>query len=603
MSTKELHYRNEMNPEFLWNLNDMIQDSESWTNLFEHIKDSISQFKAFEGKLLESADQLFNALSLRDSLSIDFTKIYVYSNMLLHQDTDHTKSQELVQKVASLEVLISSETAFFEPEIMEADESILIHYLKKHEGLSLYEHYFNNMIRQKSHILSKEQEELLALAGDFADSPQSIFSMLMNADLVLPEILDEAGETIRLTQGNYLSYLKSSHREVRKAAFEAMASVLQKNKNTLSSIYLSSLKKDVFLARARKFTSSCEASLDTKNIQVAVYDQLVGTVNNHLHLMHRYVKLRKEMLGLDELHLYDLYTPMVKDMDEVIPFETAKEIVLHSLAPLGEEYTSFIKKGFESHWIDVYENKGKRSGAYSWGTYDVHPYVLLNYQENLNNTFTLAHEMGHALHSYYSNATQPFIYHSYPIFLAEVASTVNESLLIHHLLATTTDREKRKYLINHYMESFRTTLYRQVMFAEFEKKAHEIVEKGEPVTPAALNALHFDLNKKYYGEDIVIDESIQYEWSRIPHFYNAFYVYQYATGFSSAVTLSKMILEEGAPAVEKYINFLKSGSSRYPLETLKLAGVDMTTTAPIEKALSVFEQLLEEMESYNQLND
>lgn len=598
MSTKELKHRSEIDPTFSWNLNDMISDQSAWTELFEHIKVQIEEFKLYESKLLNNAETLFEALRLRDTLSIDFTKIYVYSNMSLHQDTDNTNSQELVQKVASLEVLISSATAFFEPEIMEADENVLMDFIHSHEGLKIYEHYFANMIRQKNHILAKEQEELLALAGDFTGSPQSIFSMLMNADLVLPEILDENKETVRLTQGNYLSFLKSSDVSVRKAAFEAMASVLQKNKNTLSSIYLSSLKKDVFLARARKFTSSCEASLDTKNINVTVYEQLVNTVNDNLHLLHRYVKLRKKMLGLDELHLYDLYTPMVKDMDEEIPYVKAKQLVIDALAPMGEEYVSLIKKGFDSQWIDVYENKGKRSGAYSWGTYDVHPYVLLNYQENLNNTFTLAHEMGHALHSYYSNTTQPFIYHAYPIFLAEVASTVNESLLIHHLLSITSDKEKRKYLINHYMESFRTTLYRQVMFAEFEKKAHEIVEKGEPVTPAALNAIHFELNKKYYGDDIIIDESVQYEWSRIPHFYTAFYVYQYATGFSSAVTLSKMILEEGATAVDNYKNFLKSGSSKYPLETLQLAGVDMTTTAPIEKALSVFEQLLDEMESY-----
>jgi len=598
MSSKELKSREEMDIITTWNLSDMIKDSESWMRLFESIKEDILLYKAYEGKLMESASVLFEALQLQDSISIDFTKLYVYSNMSLHQDTSNTPAQELVQKVSSLEVLISSETAFFEPEIMSADENLLMSYIDGHEGLKTYKHHFENMIRQKNHILPKEHEELLALAGDFTSTPQSIFSMFMNADLILPEILDEKGETVRLTQGNYLSFLKCSDVRVRKDAFEAMASVLEKNKNTLTSIYLASLKKDVFLARARKFDTSCEASLDTKNIKVSVYDQLVETVNDHLHLLHRYVKLRKKMLGIDELHLYDLYTPMVKDMEDIIPFEKAKEIVLESLKPMGEEYTDLINKGFSQRWIDVYENKGKRSGAYSWGTYDVHPYVLLNYQDNLNNTFTLAHEMGHALHSYYSNTTQPYVYHSYPIFLAEVASTVNESLLIHHLLKITTDREKRKYLINHYMESFRTTLYRQVMFAEFERRSHDIVEKGEPVTPAALNALHFELNKKYYGDDIVIDEEIKYEWSRIPHFYTAFYVYQYATGFSSAVTLSKMILEEGAPAVEKYKNFLKSGCSKYPLETLQLAGVDMTTTTPIEKALSVFEQLLAEMESY-----
>lgn len=598
MAFTEQKNRNEVDPAYTWNLTDMVKDSEEWSSLFDSIKFKLAEYKKYEGKLMQNSQSLYEALTLRDQISTDFTRIYVYSNMSLHQDTANNEAQELVQKIGSLEVLLSSETAFFEPEIMAADEKLLFEYIDQHEGLNIYKHHFENMIRQKDHILAKEQEELLALAGDFTGTPQSIFSMFMNADLVLPEIIDEEGHTVRLTQGNYLSFLKSSHVEVRKSAFEAMASVLSSNKNTLTSIYLSSLKKDVFLARARKFDSCCEASLNTKNINVTVYDQLLNTVDNNLHLLHRYVKIRKKMLGIDDLHLYDLYTPMVKDMDDEIPYDQAKELVLRSIEPLGEEYVSIVKKGFSEHWIDVYENKGKRSGAYSWGTYDVHPYVLMNYQNNLNNTFTLAHEMGHALHSYYSNHEQPFVYHSYPIFLAEVASTVNESLLIHHLLSITTDIEKRKYLINHYMESFRTTLYRQVMFAEFERRSHEIVEKGEPVTPAALNAIHLELNKKYYGEDIVIDEAIQYEWSRIPHFYTAFYVYQYATGFSSAVTLSKMILEEGPVAVERYIDFLKSGSSKYPLDTLKLAGVDMTTTAPIEKALSVFEQLLDEMETY-----
>lgn len=590
--------RSEIEQQYTWNLSDMVADAQAWSELFETIKSELSNYKKFEGRLMESPDTLLEALTLRDKLSSDFTRIYVFSNMSLHQDTGNNEAQELVQKIGALEVMVSSDTAFFEPEIMAADEKKLFEYIEAHDGLSIYKHHFENMIRQKHHILAKDQEELLALASDFTGSPQSIFSMFMNADLVLPEIVDEEGHTVRLTQGNYLSFLKSSDVTVRKSAFEAMASVLAANKNTLTSVYLSSLKKDLFLSRARKFHTCREASLSPKNINVEVYDQLLATVDANLHLLHRYVSLRKKMLGLDELHLYDLYTPMVKDMDEVIQFDEAKELVLKSLSPLGKEYTDIIHKGFSERWIDVYENKGKRSGAYSWGTFDVHPYVLLNYQNNLNNTFTLAHEMGHAMHTYYSNLTQPFVYHSYPIFLAEVASTVNESLLMHHLLSVTTDKEKRKYLINHYMESFRTTLYRQVMFAEFEKRSHEIVEKGEPVTPAVLNAIHFELNKKYYGDDIIIDDTIQYEWSRIPHFYTAFYVYQYATGFSSAVTLSKMILEEGEPAVEKYMNFLKSGSSKYPLETLALAGVDMTTTTPIEKALSVFEELLDEMETF-----
>jgi len=597
MANIGLKSRNEMDPNYTWNLNDMISDLNEWQELFDTCEKETLEIAKFSGKLLNSSNNLYLCLHQKDELLIKFYRLYVFSNMTLHQDTNNSDSQTLVQKIGSLQVTISAQLAFIDPEIMAGDEALLQEYLTSNEDLSLYSHYINNMLRQKAHILPKEQEELLALAGDFASTPGDIFSMLMNADLVLPEVIDDEHKPIRLTDGNFLKLLKSGDSEVRKTAFEGMFSTLESNKNTLTSIYLSSLKKDVFETRARKYDSSCQASLSGKNIDVKVYDRLIETVHNHLPLLHRYVALRKKMLGLDELHMYDLYTPMVKDMDVKVPFEEGKQIVREALKPLGEEYLSLLDKGFNDNWIDVYENKGKRSGAYSWGTYSSHPYVLLNYQDTLNNTFTLAHEMGHALHSYYSNETQAFVNSSYPIFLAEVASTVNESLLINHLLATTTEKEKRKYLINHYMESFRTTLYRQVMFAEFEKKSHELVENGEAVTSDSLNAIHLELNQKYYGNDVIVDDFIKYEWSRIPHFYTSFYVYQYATGFSSAVTLSKLILEEGDSAVDKYKTFLKSGCSRYPLDTLKAAGVDMTTNTPVEKALKVFEELLDEMES------
>lgn len=597
MGNQELKNRNEMDPKYTWNLNDMVKDLDDWQALYDTIESDTKEITALSGKLLDSADNLYECLHKKDQLTIKFNRIFVYSNMSSHQDTNNSDAQTLVQKIGSLQVNVSSQLAFIDPEIMSGDEATLRAFLESHEGLKLYKHYLENMLRQKAHILPKEQEELLALAGDFTSTPGTIYSMFMNADLVLPEVIDDDHNTIRLTNGNYLKLLKSADPEVRKTAFEGMFSTLESNKNTLTSVYLSSLKKDVFLTRARKYKSSCEASLSDKNIDVKVYDSLIETVHNHLPLLHRYVALRKKMLNLDELHMYDLYTPMVKDMDVKVPFEEGKKIVRTALEPLGEEYLSLLDKGFNDSWIDVYENKGKRSGAYSWGTYDVHPYVLLNYQDTLNNTFTLAHEMGHALHSYYSNHTQEYVYSSYPIFLAEVASTVNESLLINHLLNTTTDKDKRMYLINHYMESFRTTLYRQVMFAEFEKKSHELVENGQAVTADSLNAIHLELNQKYYGSDVIVDDYIKHEWSRIPHFYTSFYVYQYATGFSSAVTLSKLILEEGQSAVDKYKTFLKSGCSEYPLDTLKAAGVDMTTNAPVEKALKVFEGLLDEMES------
>jgi len=586
-----------MDPQYTWKLTDMVATQDEWDQLYSSVVSLLPKISSYSGNVTKDAKTLYTVLNLKDQMLTDFYRLSIYSNMNSHQDTGNSDAQILVQKSGSLQVSVSSALAFIDPEIMSADKESIDAYIAQHEPLQMYKHYLANMFRQKAHILPKEQEELMALAEDFASSPSQIFSMFMNADLVLPEVIDNDHKPIRLTHGNYLKLLKSSDAAVRKAAFEGMFTTLEANKNTLTSIYLSSLKKDVFEMRARKFESSCEASLHSRNIDIHVYDQLVETVNEHLPLLHRYVALRKKMLNLDTLHMYDLYTPMVKDIEEEIPFESAKSIVKEALNPLGEEYTTLLSEGFNSGWIDVYENKGKRSGAYSWGTYGVHPFVLLNYQNTLNNTFTLAHEMGHALHTYYSNATQPFAYHSYPIFLAEVASTVNESLLINHLLKTTQEKEKRKYLINHYMESFRTTLYRQVMFAEFERKSHDLVEKGEAVTSDALNAIHYELNKKYYGNSIEVDELVKYEWSRIPHFYNSFYVYQYATGFSAAVTLSKAILEEGESAVQRYKEFLKSGCSKYPLETLKAAGVDMTTPEPIKKAFKVFESLLDEMES------
>ncbi len=592
----ELKQRKEMNPEFTWNLDDMVPNLDTWNELFAKSESRIEALTSYQGRLTESAETLYECLDKQVEFLVDMYRLYIFSNMNLHQDTNDSEAQGLVQRISSLQVKAAAALSYITPEIMATDEEVILAYIEENESLKLYEHNLLDMLRQKAHILPKEQEELMALASDFTGSPQEIFSMFMNADLVLPEVIDDDHNTIRLTHGNYLKLLKSSDIEVRKTAFEAMFKTLEENKNTLTSIYLASLKKDVFTMRARKFDTCCESNLDGKNIDVSVYDNLIEAVNENLPLLHRYVALRKKLLKLDELHMYDLYTPMVADMDETIPYDKAKDLVKEALVPLGEEYISLLDKGFNEGWIDVYENKGKRSGAYSWGTYGTHPYVLLNYQDTLNNTFTLAHEMGHALHTYYSNETQPFVYHAYPIFLAEVASTVNESLLIKHLLSITEEKEKRMYLINHYMESFRTTLYRQTMFAEFERKSHDLVEKGQPVTSDVLNQIHFDLNKKYYGEDIVTDEFIKYEWSRIPHFFTPFYVYQYATGFSSAVAITERILEEGAPAVEDYKTFLKSGCSKYPLETLKGTGVDMTTAQPVRNALKVFEALLSEME-------
>lgn len=596
MAKKSL-YRGEINDDYKWRLEDMIASESNWEDAFKEVTSLSDEMLKFTGQLAKSSDILLECLTKRDTLLNKLTTIYVYSHMRFHENTNNSNSQSKVEKVKSLNVTVMSSLSFIEPEISLIPEKTLKKYISSNKGLLLYEHYFNNLIRKKKHILSPEQEILLAEAQNLGQGPQTIFSMFNDADIEFPTIKDENGDEVELTKGRYITFLESSDRRVRKEAFIALYSSYSKYKNTLASIYYANIKKDVFFMKARKYQSTCEASLFKNNISTDVYKQLITTVNNFLPLMHRYVSIRKKKLGLSELHMYDLYTPIVDDINIEVSFDKAKETVLKALEPLGKEYIDILKDGFKNKWIDVYENKGKRSGAYSWGTYSTHPFVLLNYQDNVNNMFTLAHEMGHALHTYYSNKAQPYIYANYPIFLAEVASTVNEALLMEYLLKTTTDKNQRLYLINYFMEQFRGTLYRQTMFAEFELMTHELVEKGEALTADKLNSLYLDLNKKYYGDEIIIDEEISIEWARIPHFYMNYYVYQYATGYCSAITLSKKILEEGTPAVDKYLDFLKSGSSDYPLNILESAGVDITTHKPFEKALDVFKGLLDEMET------
>ena len=439
-------------------------------------------------------------------------------------------------------------------------------------------------------------EQLLASAGDVTGTSDNVFSMFNNADLVFPEITDENGEKVRLTHGRYVPFLESSDRRVREEAFKAMYSTYKGFRNTLAATYSGKLKAHWFEAKARKYNNCLEAAVDGTNVPASVYHNLIEAIHQNLDKMHRYVSIRKKLLGVDELHMYDLYTPLVKEADVKIPFEQAKQTVYEALAPLGEEYRAVIKEGFENRWIDVYENEGKRSGAYSAGVFGVHPYVLLNHNDTLDNMFTLAHEMGHAMHSYLSNKTQPHVDSHYVIFVAEVASTCNEVLLMEHLLKNTTDKVQRAYLINHFLESFRGTVYRQTMFAEFELLTHQMCERGESLTPDALSKLYYDLNKKYFGDDMVVDEDIAMEWARIPHFYYNFYVYQYATGFSAAVALANRILKEGQPAVDDYLKFLSGGCSKSPIDLLKMAGVDMTTPEPVNSGLEMFGRLLDEME-------
>ena len=599
MTDRKLNTREEADARYKWAIEDLYKDDEDWKRDYELLKSRIPELTKFRGRLGESAEVLLSMQKLSDELNQLLEKVYVYANQRLHENTDNSTYQNLASQAQGLLVELSESLSFVEPELMELPDGIIETFLDENEELLVYRQYFENIIRQKKHVLPTEQEQLLAAMGEVAESPKDIFSMFNNADIRFPEITGEDGHPVQVTHGRYMSLMQSRNRQVRKDAFEAMYGVYGDWRNTLAAMYRANVKQEAFLAKAHKYTSDLEAALDGSHIPVKVYEQLIEAVHESMPLMYRYMKLRKKLLGVEELHMYDLDVPVIEQDHSEIPFEQAKKTVLEGLAPMGEEYLHLLREGFDHGWIDVYENQGKRTGAYSWGAYGTHPYVLLNYQGTLHDVFTLAHEMGHALHSWYSDEHQPYIYAGYRIFVAEVASTCNEALLIHYLMEQSKkagDQKKTMYLINYFLEQFRTTLFRQTMFAEFEKITHGLQEQGETLTADRLCEIYYDLNKLYFGEEICVDQEIAMEWARIPHFYTPFYVYQYATGFSAAIALSKQILEQGVPAVEQYKKFLKGGSSMYPLELLKVAGVDMEQKAPVQDALAVFAQYLDEME-------
>ena len=585
--------RTEISKEYKWKIEDLYAANDIWEEDFIKLQKGIEELKCFEGTLSQSAENLLKMQEKCDELNQLAEKVYVYANQRLHEDTSNAYYQGLSGRAQMLLVQMSETASYIEPEILAIPEEKLEEMMKD-EGLRKYETYFRRLLRRKEHILSKEMEELLAGVDEVAEGPKDTFMMFNNADIKFPVIKGEDGEPIEITHGKYVKLLESQNREVRKAAFEGLYESYGKFKNTLAATYRANVKQAGFFAKARKYESSLKAALAGSHIPVEVYDSLIESVHAHLPALHEYVKVRKEKLGVEELHMYDLYVPMVGEADKKIPYEEAKEIVLNGLAPLGEDYQELLKKGFNEGWIDVYENEGKRSGAYSWGAYGTHPYVLLNYQDNLNNVFTLAHEMGHALHSYHSDETQDYIYAGYKIFVAEVASTCNEALLIRYLLDHSKDDKEKAYLLNYFLEQFRSTLFRQTMFAEFEKLAHAKSEAGETLTAEVLCDMYYDLNKKYFGNEIVVDKEIALEWSRIPHFYTPFYVYQYSTGFSAAIAISSKILKGEPGIVEKYKKFLSSGSSLDCIDLLKICDVDMTTKEPVEEALKVFENTLEE---------
>lgn len=592
MKQERIMTRQEQKVENTWNMQDLYANEELFAADGEKVEAMMEKFAACEGTLSEGAEQIKKVLQLYEEMSLIFEKMYVYANQKWHEDMADAKYQKMSGEMQIMASRLSQAGAWLEPEVLSLPKEIL----EGHEELKAYQRFIEQITRKRSHVLDTKTEAMLARMGELGEAPSNVFSMFNNADIRFPQVTDCKGKKYELTQGTYMTYMESSDRVLRKNAFETLYSVYAQFTNTLAAVYYANTKQADFFAKERHYANAMEEALDASAVPVSVYKNLIQTVNDMLPLMHRYVRLRKRMLGVEELHMYDNYVPMVANADKQYTFDEAKEIVLRGLAPLGEEYRKLLEEGFADRWIDVYENQGKRTGAYSWHAYGTHPYVLLNYHSSLGDVFTLAHEMGHAIHSWYSDHGQPYLYACYRIFVAEVASTCNEALLIHDLLGRTEDKEERKYLINYFLDQFKSTMFRQTMFAEFEMLAHGVTEQGGVMTAEQINELYLNLNKKYFGEDMISDPQIAYEWSRIPHFYTPFYVYQYATGFAAAIAISSKILAGEEGIIENYKKFLSGGCSMDPIDLLKLCGVDMSSPEPVKEALSVFEGYLKELE-------
>lgn len=589
---KKVKRREEISEEDKWDIDKIYSSTEEWEKDFLRLKEMAPKLSGFQGKL-SNPKELLAFLKLDEEVSRLTDNLLIYAFLKSDEDTTNNTNQALKNKIETYSAELASLSAFFMPEILSYEEGTIENAIKALPELEVYDFMFKRILKRKPHTLSKEMEELLASVSDALNAPSSIFGMLTNADMIFPNIKDEEGNEVELTEGNYIIYLKSKDVKVREAAFKALFGVYEQFKNTLAASLTSSIKNYSFMAKTRKYKSSIESSLEPNDIPLEVYDNAIKTINDNIEILHRYVRVKKKLLGLEEMHMYDLYVPVIDSPKMHIEFKDGVNIVKEALKPLGEEYLKIFEEGIEDGWIDIYENKGKRKGAYSWGSYDTMPYVLLNYNYELNDVSTLAHEMGHSIHSYYSRKEQPYVYANYTLFCAEVASTVNENFLINYLIENEKDEKKKLYLINTQLEQIRTTVFRQIMFAEFEKITHEKIDEGTPLTSEELCRIYHDLNVKYFGEDIIVDKEIDMEWARIPHFYNDFYVYQYATGYSAANSFVKQIGEKGQEAVEKYIGFLKSGGSDYPINILKNAGVDMTSPKPIEDTLNRFNELLD----------
>lgn len=588
--------RSEISSEYKWSVEDIYASDNLWESDYKKAQSYAEKIGSFKGKLSESADKLLEYFIMNDELAVLFDSLVYYALCKRDEDTRVSKYQDMSNRLEILMVSIDGASAFVTPELLSISDETLEKFYADCPDLELYRRALDKIRVQRAHILSENEEKIIALTGEIVNSPDNIFSMFNDADLKFPDAIDKDGKSYQITHESFIPLMRSEDRELRKSAFDGLYHTYESFKNTSAAMLSGQIKALIFHARAKKYKSTLDAALSRNEVDTAVYHRLIEAVHENMGLMHRYVKIRKKALGLSELHPYDLYVPIVSGVDDKIDFEQAKAEVYESLAPMGEDYRAIFKKGIDERWIDVYENEGKRSGGYSAGC-RVHPFILLNHKDTLNCEFTLAHEMGHAIHSYLSNKNQPVAYSDYVIFVAEVASTCNESLLMQHLLKTCTDKKRRAYLVNYFLEQFRTTLYRQTMFAEFELMINEKAERGESLTAENLCEIYHNLNVEYYGEDLVVDKELDMEWARIPHFYNDYYVYQYATGFSAAIALSQKILNEGEPAVRDYISFLSGGCSKDPISLLKGAGVDMTSKSAVENALNLFAKLLDEMES------
>lgn len=592
---KETKNRSEIEETYKWDLTSMISNDLEVEKLYKSIENLSNEVVTYKGHIMDSSETLYNFFKLINELNRIHENLYVYSNMLCDQDTTNIENQTRKARIDKLGEIVNEKMSFILPELLESSYDVVQTYIEENKELELYRFELEKTFRYKNHVLSKEEEEIVTQASNAMGTGSDAFYNLDNADIHYGTIQDENGKEIELTNSNYISFMNSLNREVRKNAFEKMYIFWEKHKNTTASLLKGQIKENFFDSKVHKYNSPLEESLFSDNIEKKVYTNLIDTIHKHLDKFHRYMRVKRDALEVDQLHMYDIYVELVKEKPKEIPFEEGKDIMFEALKPLGKQYIEDAKKAFIERWVDVYPNKGKKSGAYSWGSYDSYPYLLLNYSNNSDSVSTMAHELGHSMHSYYSIKNQDYLYYQYPIFLAEIASNVNEMLLDDYLYKTATTDDERKLYLSSFLDKFRGSIFRQVQFAEFEMLMHDKEEQGIPLTEEEFSSTYYELNKLYYGDDVVSDELIRYEWERIPHFYTSFYVYKYATGLAAAIAIVSKLLEGDEGFRDKYLEFLSSGGSDYPLDILKKLGIDMTTSEAIEKAMEMFDNKLNEL--------